>query len=384
MDLLRNKFLLYPILFIAVLFVLDKIFLLPEVRDNFIQPGGMIYYRQREEQLATLRTFACREDRKERLVAVLGDSRSFALGQDMIPRDRRDEFAIFNFSGPQAMPVYHHYLAEKMLVGNCRPDVLLMGIAPDAMNHNSPVFVDPNLNFGVDRAFIERHRALIPDDVYASYENTRRFALAGLGLSVGEFFERLEGSLAAEQTDFGMEINLLEKTIGSDNEDSARRQLLEGILRSNLKNLTLYRFANSQHRLVLDATRGAQYAWFGVMEDAELRKETDRLRDFYLSRFLASPEQLYFYEQTLALARRSGVQVLVFWPRVNPHLIEAYRGEPRIGTLWSEMDRIARLHGAKTIDLNGDERAACSEYYDASHLSISCFPVITEFLLNQL
>lgn len=388
MDLLRNKFLIYPVLFVAALFVVDKLFLLPEVRDAFIQPGGMIYYRQRQEQLKTLRAQACDPERKGRLVAVLGDSRSFALGQDMIRQDRHREFSIFNFSGPQAMPVYHLYLAEKMLGGRCRPDVLLMGVAPDAMNRHSPVFVSPNLNFGVDEAFVERYRTLIPGDVYSAYLNTRRFALAGLGFNLNEFLIRVEGSLAAEKTEFGAEIALLEKTLqsgGTNGDRSAgRRKLLEGILRSSQKNLSLYSFENSQHRLILDATRGAQYAWFGVMDDAELKRETERLQKYYLSRFVPSAEQMYFFSRTLRLARRAGVRVLVFWPRVNPHLNKVYQNEPQITALWDEMRRISEAHGADVVDLNREAGAACSHYYDASHLSISCFPDITAFLLDRL
>lgn len=388
MDLLRNKYLTVPVLFVAVLFVLDKLFLLPEVRDAFIQPGGMIYYRQRQEQLKTLRARACAPDRKDRLAVVLGDSRSFALGQDMIRQERHRDVSIFNFAGPQAIPVYHLYLAERMLRGECRPDFILLGLAPDAMNQASPVFVSPNLNFGVDEAFVNAHRTFIPDDVYASYRNTRRFALAGLGFNLNEFLERIQGSLTAEKTEFGAEIMLLEKTLqsGGDSaaEGGARRKLLEGILRSNQKNLSLYSFEHSQHRLVLDATRGAQYSWFGSMSDEELRRETERLRKYYLSRFAPSAEQMYFYRSLLRRSENVGVRTLVFWPRVNPYLNKVYREEPQIQALWREMQRAAGAYGADIVNLNEEERTRCSHYYDASHLSISCFPDITAFLLDRL
>lgn len=383
MDLIRNRYLVYPVLFVAFFFALDKIFLLPEVRDNFIQPGGMIYYRQRQEQLKKFKALACQAERDRRLVAVLGDSRSFALGQDMIKEERHRDIDLFNFSGPQAIPVYHLYIAEKLLQGGCLPDAILLGVAPDTMNQNSPVFVSPNLNFGVDARFIERYRTLIPTDVYDSYRGTRRFALAGLGFSLNEFLARVQGSLAAEKTEFGAEIALLEGTLGRG-EGGARRALLEGILRSSLKNLTLYRFDQSQHRLVLDATRGAQYSWFGSMDDAELQEETRRLREFYLSRFAPSAEQMYFYERLLERAAEARVPVHVFWPRVNPHLRKVYAGEKQITNLWRAMQRVAAKHDASSIDLNRTEAAACRHYYDASHLSISCFPAITTFLLDRL
>ncbi|MCB1171432.1 MAG: hypothetical protein KDK25_13890, partial [Leptospiraceae bacterium] len=49
---MRNLKPLYIIIgTLAFLFLADKIFLIPEVRDSFMQPGGMVYYRPRLHQL---------------------------------------------------------------------------------------------------------------------------------------------------------------------------------------------------------------------------------------------------------------------------------------------------------------------------------------------
>ncbi len=77
----KATYLLWPIVFILALFLLDKLFLLPEVRDNFLQPGGSIYYRQRVEQLEIFRKAAPElRARKFKVGVVLGDSRSFSIG----------------------------------------------------------------------------------------------------------------------------------------------------------------------------------------------------------------------------------------------------------------------------------------------------------------
>lgn len=71
MDLITKRFLILPAVFIAVLFVLDKIFLLPEVRDHFIQPGGMMYYRQRARQVDLYNEFAKNPPPGTKLAVVL-------------------------------------------------------------------------------------------------------------------------------------------------------------------------------------------------------------------------------------------------------------------------------------------------------------------------
>ena len=80
MRLLKNKYLLLPALFLFILYSVDKLFLLPEVRKKFIQPGGMVYYLQRESMIPMVRERARVKPKGEKLAVVFGDSRSFALG----------------------------------------------------------------------------------------------------------------------------------------------------------------------------------------------------------------------------------------------------------------------------------------------------------------
>src|SRR5262249_15025869 len=114
MDLIKSKFLLLPVLFAVGLFLLDKLLLLPEVRDNFIQPGGAIYYRQRAEQIGRLREHLRARPVSEKNVVVFGDSRSFAIGDFVASFVGFRDVKVWNFAGPQALPVYHAWLAEKL------------------------------------------------------------------------------------------------------------------------------------------------------------------------------------------------------------------------------------------------------------------------------
>jgi len=358
------KLILLSVASLAGLFVLDKIFLLPEVRDHFIQPGGMIYYRQRARQIEPFRRFSC-ENRDSRVVLVLGDSRVFALGQDMLDKEERKDWEIWNFAGPQAIPAYHYYLARKLIDTACPPRYLLLGVAPDSFNRNAAVFASPVLNFGTDGVFVEQEKTHIPEEALSALATRRRFALHGLGFSLNTLVVRIRGSLAghgqAEPVD---EISL--------------------IMEAPADSLLLYSLEHSPHRRVLDRLRGAQFAWVGQMSDVELKEETRRLKDFYLSRFRVAPEQVYFFRRTVELAGRSGVKTLLFWPRVNPHLQQAYTEHPALQALWREMEYIVKQAGGSVVDLNLEEEARCESYYDASHLSATCFKKITPFLLEKL
>ncbi len=388
MELFRNKWLLYPVFFIAGLFVVDKIFLLPEVREAFVQPGGMLYYGQRARQLKALKKYLQAPDRTSNVVIVMGDSRSFALG-DMFGKDQGyKDWTIFNFAGPQALPAYHYYLSEKIFKGVDRPRHFLMGISPDAFNRNAGMFATPVLKFGVDSEWIKRNRTHIPDRDYKAYVNSRRFALAGMGFSFKPLFSRISGSIQARfQDDKGIPpeyLPFLFKEDGTPGVPPQFMQLIPMLKSAATDNLSHYSLDHSPQVKILDFGLGAQYAWFGKASDERLKKDTERLVQLYLKSFAPAPEQIYFYRQSLIRARRAGVKTIVFRPRVNPYMLQAIKRVPEISGLWKRLSEIAREEGALAIDLNLVPETACDFYYDASHLSFNCFPPIVKYLLGRL
>lgn len=74
------KLLLAPVFALFVLSYVDKAFLLPEVRDRSFQPGGIVCSKQRERQIDRMREYAKAKPPDIHLAVVLGDSRSFAIG----------------------------------------------------------------------------------------------------------------------------------------------------------------------------------------------------------------------------------------------------------------------------------------------------------------
>lgn len=372
MDLFRNRMLLYPVAFVLGLFFLDKIFLIPEVRDEFIQPGGMMYYRQRLEQLKELPARLKKNQENKKTIIVLGDSRAFAIGNEMLPDAMRAKWDIVNFAGPQAVMGYHDFLTGKILQNEPAPGYVIFSASPDAFNRNSGVFGRPVLAYGVDALYLKENETLIPERDLETWHSTRRYALAGMQFSFKDFFRRLNGSLFGKTPQIFL-----------PGADAAQRLAMEQMLRATNPTLALYSFKRSPERSLLDQGSGAQYAWWGSAEPEKLKEDTDRIVKLYLANYVVSQEQLFFFRRTVERLRHRGIQVIVFWPRVNPYLLEAIDKEPKVRALWDYISAISREAGADVLDLNRTPETACTQYYDASHLSVACFPAITSFLVQR-
>lgn len=375
---MRNLKPIYIILAcLGLLFLLDKIFLIPEVRDSFMQPGGMVYYRHRLHQLER---FAERKPpEKKSTVVVLGDSRSFGIGTAMAEASGKKDVEIWNFAGPQAVPAYHLFVLERMLQSEHRPDAVILGMSPDALGRNAGIFASPVLNFGVDSQFIESYRTQIPHRDLQTYEDSRRFAIVGIQFSFRTLIRRIRGSLSRKDP-----LEKLQPYLQGQQLSPEEKARFQSLFQASSENLSIYDFHSSPQIEILDQLKGAQYAWFGAMSAEELKKETDTLVSLYLESFVVSEEQMFYLEKTFKLLHQANIPTVVFWPRVNPYLRQVYENEPKISMLWVRVQRLADRYDIATADLNSASATDCQHYYDASHLSIDCYPSITGYLLTQI
>lgn len=380
MEFLRRPFLWLSVLLFPLLYGLDKVFLLPSVRDHFVQPGGMMYYRQRTEQLDLLKEHLQRIGDSSQTVIVLGDSRSFGIGRHVAMFAGYKNPDIWNFAGPQAVPAYHDYLIEKILAMPNAPKHFIIGLSPDGLARNAGIFGSPVLVYGVDERFIEENQTMIPQRDMDIYKRSRRFALQGMQFSFGTLFSRILGSLT--QPDLDKQLSLL--GLSKDQFSQDQLVILRQLATVRHEDLKYYNYYKSPHRLILNATGGAQLAWWGRMSDEKLKAETEKLVSLYLQRFVVSQEQMFFLERAMKRIRQAGGTVVVFWPAVNPYLRKVYEEEPSISHIWARAVQIAEENDIKTINFNEPGRMTCQDYYDASHLSVTCFPAITATLLEAL
>ena len=369
-----------------MLFLLDRLFLLPEVRLESIQPGGMMYYKQRESMVRTVKERASQKVPGEKLAVVFGDSRSFAIGNVPARYVGKTDWNIFNFSGPQAVVAYHDYLSEEIFTGANRPGYVILGLSLDAFNRNSDMFFHPVMNYGLSGDYINRHASHIPDRIMDRYIESRRYAFTGLQFSLKHFFSRLKASLTGEgNNSSNTEALLFMKAFMVPGDKSGTsKDIATAMMGVQSKDLRLMSFHNSPEKTLLDKSQGAQYAWFGTRSNEELKADADRIGGIYLASFAISEEQFYYLESLMKRLELSGARTIVFQPIANPYIQELYKSDPRIQGIWDRVERIVESHGGIAVDLNQVPQASCNRYYDASHLSIECFPAITRYLLNRL
>ncbi|MDH5656161.1 MAG: DUF1574 domain-containing protein, partial [Spirochaetia bacterium] len=294
-----------------------------------------------------------------------------------------------NFAGPQAVPAYYYFLTEKIFSKRLRPEYLIIGLSPDGFNKNSSYFASPVMSMGVDGRFVEKYKSQILKKDMESYWKTRRYALVGINFSLRTLLKRTFSSIGMDTADKSKEIpvHMFPLVTGFINKSymgtpERKNEFIKVFLNSPADNLDQYSLQKSPRVKLLKLSDGANYSWFGTMGHTAMKAETKNLVSLYLKFYEVSEVQLYFFRQTLKAANDAGVKVIVFWPRANPYLIEVYKNEPRIYTLWEEIEKISKEEGAVAVDLNSHPGTSCSNFYDASHLSIVCYPGIARTLLE--
>ncbi|MCS7205967.1 MAG: DUF1574 domain-containing protein [Leptospiraceae bacterium] len=376
-----KNLLFYPLL-ILLLFLFDKIFLWEVVRDHFLQPGGMVFYRHRKELLENLKNHVQNQPKnfkdQKKLFVVLGDSRSLGLGQEVANYIQRKDLDIWNFTAFQAVPAYYFYLAKKILEFH-HPDVFLVGVSPDAFNRNTHIFANPVLIFGVDEDFIKKYDNLIPRKDKEIYKKSKLFALAGIQFSMKTLLQRIKGSIFGSNTQ-----ELLEKyQIEYNQLTEQEKKLLQVLLLFGEENLSYYVYEKSPHRILMNYTKGAQYAWFGKMSDKDLQEETKKFENLYLKNFTISYEQLIFLELLLDAVKNKS-KAVIYIPRVNPYLRNIYSNHPEISFVISQISELSQKYHTPFLNFNDPALLECDDFYDASHLSVSCFPDVLRQLLKAL
>lgn len=382
------RYLLIPTFSLIALFIADKIFLIPEVRDHFLQPGGMVYYRQRMRQVQKFREYAKSRPEDVKLLVVLGDSRAFAIGNLPAHFIGRKEWRIYNFAGPQASPAYFNYLAGRLFVPDAKPGYLILEVSPEAFNRNSGILGSTVLNHGTTGDYVESVRTMIPASEMDAYVDTRRFAFYTLPFSLRDLFLRARGTFFPQKISTPFDGIPMEQLLAGFKSTQGpaiewQQGLMTSMSNAQKHNLGLYSMETSHEVQLLDLMNGGQYAWYGTATDERLKADTDRIAGLYLKRFQVSEEQVYFFLATLERARAEGIRTIVYWPQVNPHLEEILARDERIAILKRRLTREAEERGAKVFDLSEQKATKCASFYDASHLSIQCFPAITGFLLDQ-
>lgn len=377
MDLFKNKFLWYPLLVLATIFAIDKIFALPVVLENTVlwKKIEPMFYESRYHLFDQLREEYPKlapADRK--LGLIFGSSRGGEFNAEDFARERPGVRA-YNFSAPLAPPSYFYYWLDRVLAADMRPAFVIIECDPLLFGPSAAGY---SLAYSYDADFVFRHVDVFPGPGDG-------FEAEGPGFSVDEaetfFLKRL----------FALYRYPLEwKTIEENNETHSAIVPGKGLVsikgKEFKKNLTEIVRASNRRNL-----GGIPNPLKFSLSPEEIQKDADRMEELHLGRGFPSRSQIVFFKKAIRRLAAEKIPVVVYWPLSSPALREKYREhdlfEKFQKPLLDFLDRTRREHPRARIaflDPYDDEELDCRVFIDASHLSGACFPQITERILDRL
>ncbi len=372
----QSRFLWIPPLFLLLVFALDKVLLLPAVRDHTqlykrIEPP---FYESRYDLFEQLRLdYHARSARGESLGVIFGTSRAGEFNAADIARNRLGTYT-YNFSAPFASPSFHYYWHHRIRRAGMKLRLAIIEVDPLLFSQQS---VKYSLSYSYDPAFVwnnidwSRGRLANPRDIAAV------FALPGSGFSFDEaetYF--LKQAFAAYKYPPSLtalrentELNPFLGRTGNQFRDWIRSKIAE----ANRVNL-----GGIPNPLVHQASP----------EMIERQAAQDAAT--YLHDYQPAPTQVIFFRRLLRELAEQGTQVVLYWPMAPAPYRRAMveRGLVRSlgAAIEGEINRVtARNPGSsvRLVDLNDDRRMDCRFFLDSHHLSGRCYPLLTRLLLQD-
>lgn len=319
--------------FLAVVFLLDKVFLLDYFEEKFLQTGNPVFYHHRKTLFERLTRDTEVRSGNKKFLLTLGDSRSYPYSDKALPEDRMDQWSVYNFSGPQAVPMYSLYWLERILAQGIRPQAVILSLSPEAFDDSKGMVYDPFLRLGSDDEFRTRYWDQIPWKDRYEYYVDRIFAFRRLRFDYRLFLERWRSGKMYE-----------------------------------------YDPALNQEMMILNMGKGEYLAYASVINmPNKLKKDALRIESIYLQGFRLGETQFGFVEKILSVAKAQEIPVVVVWPRVFEDYRKNYVRLNLEENWWKRVESLSKQYGSETINYNREGDGFCDQFNDASHQSIYCF-----------
>ncbi len=331
-------YLFYPLIFLAVLFALDKFIPSDYFRKNFLQSGNRVYYIQREDQLERLK----KENFGERkFILTLGDSRAYSYSDQSFDGERKKKYILYNFSAPQAVVSYHLYMLRKILASGRKPDHLFVVLSPEGFDDDRRAIYKPFLKYAADEEFTVKYADLIPDADKKQLLLDRIFVIRSIELDYKLLFERTQKKSYRE-----------------------------------------YTRAGNKEYVLLNLWRGEQVAYAATANNIKkLEEDSARLSMAYFGSYKIDETQFKFLDELLKTAKSAGIEVKLVWGKVYPKYAENFV-KYRLKEKWEK--RIIEMssgYGYKFYNMN--EVSDCDVFYDASHQSSLCYAKQLNYLVDE-
>lgn len=378
MDLIRHPFLLWPLLGLFLLLLIDKVLLIPVVRENtshYMKIEDKFYESRQDLFPEMLRDYERRSKNGEKLGVILGTSRSSEFSTKEIAKNIPGSYT-YNFSAPQAGHSYHAYWLDKIIKSGVKPAFLILESGAIPRSENTNRFP---LTHSLDLPFIWEHLELFPTSPDADWnggggfstDDLERFLLNRLFVSYRFPLDLRAAAKNREKQIFPDPFKGLQMTTGIQ----IHRQVTANIASVNLENLgglpNPHTLELPEHLMQINARAVA----------------LEHLPNPYkVSRTQA--HSLRFIVETLA---RAQIPLLIYYPpvvsqfsRVKDEIGATKQVEEGMVTLLRAISSRYPAARIAVADVDRDSPMKCRIFFDAIHIAGRCYPELTEKLTAKL
>ena len=355
---LKGRVLRYPLLILLFLLVVDKIALVPSLRDAGRKPPTPI--ENLREAIHRTRSDAARDPRPE--IVVLGTSRTKVfqyLHSDTIRRDpylnqaRRSKLLGLRFETGTILPaadmLVQYVYAKEYLSADTRPRLLVLEVSPSAFNRNSnnnlELFMQGNV---FDYELLLKLVGIVQPDRWPLIGTKVLFASYAYGFRPENAMRNLlRGRTYRDSARMAVDMILLlprTKVIPPDYDDQPEEPL----------HTELYR------------TRIVAY--------------TDYVQGMYLRRFALDMAEVKLLDRILTTAQKVGQPIVLWQPRSHPFLARRSK-ELGLEAAFAPVEELIRSRGVAYYDASRDTSFSCRRHRDASHQSARCMPYLMDRII---
>ena len=354
---LKNKFLLIPVLIFLIALAVDRILMLEKIQTYFTKTVSEINYFHKPVLFQELKDYLQKPDRKKVFV-YFGNSRALLFDNKYIAEHYPD-WILFNFSVPGGTPDYFTFWLEQFQADNVKPDFILVDNSVEAFNFTARIKIDEVLVNGLDFPFILKYRSRYTSKEITNFIAKRLFKTYQYRPKLDTILQRLRNNseIAKHYRQWRIQIaGKLKEERGSASSDISAN-------------------ATSSKELVLKYSEGDFHS--------------------YIDPFTFNENMLAFQKDNFRILKELGVSHSAIWVRVaRPYFqyiqtrnaVLPMKEQPITAySIWySKINAAHKEFGTGLFNMNEDKDYTCDFFTDASHMSTKCFPDYTDYIFERV
>ena len=331
---------LYPLFLFVILLLFDR-FLSSDLVRFYTENRAEYYFYNSRELLIEANFLESKENQDKSTVVILGTSHLGELDVEKFQKLRPDLLP-YNYSAPLPSFSYFNFILRKIINKEIQIKYLILEISPLSADLNSNYYA---LRYSYDLAFLIFQNKFSLSEIDIIFRRII-FHTQIYPFRFKEILKRIKNPVEGEY------FNLLKNNILNNFKEK----------RGGISNELLYN--TSEERL---------------KEDIEI---------YYKNVLLPckiSPEQLYFFEDLLKIAKDNNIKIILVEAVVHPELYEKMKISPFFRDWSTYINNLIKNNNLNFISLQNElKNSRCLNFLDPNHLSGKCYSEPTELIIQNL